>query len=235
VQKSRPRTAHQSGKSVSRGGGGVPRPTVIAAAGLLLVILIWAIWPSPLSRVANLDSRGSTIVTFGDSLTSGVGAPAGQDYPSQLSALAGVNIINAGISGDTTESALARLDDDVLPNNPRIVIVGLGGNDFLRRVPIETTEANLRETVRRIRDAGAMVVLLGFRFPTLGARYETMYERVAREERCLLIPDLLDGILSNPSLRSDDIHPNARGYQLMAERISGPLRKLIRKAEGAGR
>jgi lysophospholipase L1-like esterase len=205
----------------------------VLAAAVVLVIAAWLLWPSRYARVANLGSRGAGIVAFGDSLTAGYGAQQGEDYPSKLSSLIGTTVINAGVSGDTTESALARLDNDVLTRGPRIVIVGLGGNDFLQGVPIATTERNLRSAVRAIHGAGAMVVILGFRFPTLGASYEKMYAKVAGDERCLLIPDLLDGILSNPSLKSDEIHPNARGYQLMAERVAGPCKKLIRKADAA--
>jgi len=137
------------------------------------------------------------------------------------------------VSGDTTDAALARLDAEVLSATPRIVIVGLGGNDFLRGVPIATTEANLRTIVGKIQAAGAMVVLLGFRFPSLSADYGPMYERVAHDDACLLIAGVLKGILTDTSLKSDEIHPNARGYQLMAERIAGPCRKLIRKADAA--
>ncbi|HEU5161992.1 MAG TPA: arylesterase, partial [Thermoanaerobaculia bacterium] len=92
---------------------------------------------------------------------------------------------------------------------------------------------NLREIVRRAHDAGAMVVLLGFRFPSLKANYEEMYERIADEEKCLLIPDVLDGILTDASLRSDPIHPNGKGYALMAERVAEPVRDLIETADEA--
>ena len=204
---------------------------LIIAAAAVVALAAWLLWPSRYARVANLDSRGANVIAFGDSLTAGYGAQAGEDYPSRLSAITGTAVINAGVSGDTTESALGRLDGDVLQRSPRIVLVGLGGNDFLQGVPIATTEGNLRAAIRAIHAAGAMVVLLGFRFPTLGASYETMYAKVAKEERCLLVPHLLDGILSNPALKSDEIHPNARGYQLMADRIAGPLKKLIRKAD----
>lgn len=138
--------------------------------------------------------------------------------------------MNAGVSGDTTAGALERIDRDVLANSPRIVIVGLGGNDFLRGVPMANTEQNLRSIVRQIQQAGAMVVLLGFRFPSFNANYESMYERVATDEGALFVPDLLDGILSDPKLRSDEIHPNAAGYAIMAERIASPLKKLMAKA-----
>jgi acyl-CoA thioesterase-1 len=211
------------------------RARIIAAAVAGAVILAWLLWPSPYARVANLDSRGSNVIAFGDSLTAGYGAQAGEDYPSKLSALLGINVINAGVSGDTTESALARIDDAVLSRDPRIVIVGLGGNDFLQGVPVATTERNLRSIARAIHGAGAMVVLLGFRFPSISADYETMYGDVARDERCLLIPNVLRGILTDPSLKSDEIHPNARGYALIAERVAAPCRKLLPKADAARR
>jgi acyl-CoA thioesterase-1 len=201
---------------------------VHVAIALVAVMLGYRFWPRS-ANVANLDSRGTTIVAFGDSLTAGYGAGPGEDYPSRLAAMLNTPVVNAGVSGDTTESALARVDD-VLAKNPRIVIVGLGGNDFLRRAPIETTKANLASIVRRIQGQGAMVVLLGFEFPTFGPDYGDLYEDVADEQRCLLVPDLLDGILSNPKLKSDEIHPNAAGYALMAERVSGPLSKLIARA-----
>ena len=205
-------------------------PKYVTALVFVLVALVFVLRPSPYSRVKNLDSRGSAIIAFGDSLTSGYGAGEGQDYPSQLSTLIGVPVVNAGISGDTTESAMPRIEQDVVERSPRIVIVGLGGNDFLGGVALATTEANLRRIVRQIQEAGAMVVLLGFRFPSLGADYEGMYRRVAKDEHCLLVTGVLKGIINNPALKSDQIHPNAAGYRLMAERIATPLQKLIRKA-----
>ena len=190
-------------------------------------------WPG--AKVTNLDSRGTAVIAFGDSLTAGVGAAEGEDYPSRLAHKAGVEILNAGVSGDTTEAALARIEADVLAHDPRIVIIGLGGNDFLRRVPTADTEKNLRQIVRRIQQQGAMVVLLGFEFPSFGPSYASMYERVADDEKCLLIPDLMDGILNNQSMKSDEIHPNARGYDLMAERVAEPLEDLIERANDARR
>lgn len=211
----------------------VDKRALIGGGTVLFVVLVWLLWPA--AKVTNLDSRGTTVIAFGDSLTAGVGAAAGEDYPSRLAQRAGVEILNAGVSGDTTESAWSRIDADVLAHDPRIVIVGLGGNDFLRRVPIAETEANLRKIVRKIQAQGAMVVLLGFEFPSLGPSYADMYERVGADEKCLLIPDLMDGILNNQSMKSDEIHPNARGYDLMAERVEKPLEKLIERANDARR
>lgn len=198
-------------------------------AALVVAFAAWVGWRHySIGNVRNLDSRGSNVIAFGDSLTAGYGAGAGEDYPSRVSASTGIAIINAGVSGDTTESALARLDKDVLSRDPRIVIVGLGGNDYLQSVPIATTETNLRSIIDKVEAAGAAVLLLGFRFPSLNADYEAMYKRVAKDEHCLFAPNLLSGILTHPELKSDEVHPNARGYQLMADRVAGPLQKLLR-------
>jgi acyl-CoA thioesterase-1 len=207
-------------------------PAQWAIAAALLLSLTWGFWPSRYSKVKNLDARGSTIVAFGDSLTEGFGAGPGEDYPSRLAKMIATPVTNAGVSGDTTESALARLDE-VLALHPRVVIVGLGGNDFLRRTPIAVTAANLRTIVKRTQANGAMVVLLGFRFPSIGGDYDALYESIADDEGCLLIPDMLDGILRNPKLKSDEIHPNAAGYELMAERIAPSLAKLLARADAA--
>jgi acyl-CoA thioesterase I len=197
----------------------------LAGAAVAVLLALWLLWPG--ARVKNRDSKGQSIVAFGDSLTAGYGAGEGEDYPSKLSTLIGRSVVNAGVSGDTTQQALARIDADVLEENPRLVIVGLGGNDFLQGVPIETTEASLRSIVRKIHDRGSMVLLLGYKFPSLQKNYGAMYERVADDEECLLVEDLLDGILSDPSLKSDEIHPNAKGYALLAERIAPACRKLL--------
>lgn len=203
------------------------------AAVIAILVAAWLLWPESYSHIENLDSRGSAIVAFGDSLTAGYGAGEGEDYPSRLASATGLSIINAGVSGDTTESALKRLEREIVDVNPRIVIVGLGGNDYLQSVPIGRTESNLRKIIRIIQNEGAIVVLLGFRFPSLQLDYEGMYERLADEEGALLIPDMLDGILGDASLKSDSVHPNAKGYALMAERVEGPLLKLARKADAA--
>ena len=206
------------------------RKQAIIVSAVSAVLIAWLLWPSRYERVKNLASPGSNIISFGDSLTAGYGASSGEDYPTQLSQRIRVPVINAGVSGDTTESALARIDNAVLAASPRIVIVGLGGNDYLRGVNIATTEANLRTIIKKIHDRGAMVVLLGFTFPSLTADYGSMYERVADDEECLLVEGVMKGILRDRSLKSDEIHPNARGYALMADRIAPPVAKLIEEA-----
>jgi acyl-CoA thioesterase-1 len=182
--------------------------TFALVAAAVVIFASWVAWRHySIGNVRNLDSHGTNVIAFGDSLTAGYGAQPGEDYPSRVSAATGIAIINAGISGDTTESALARLDRDVLSRDPRIVILGLGGNDYLQSIPIAATETNLRSIIDKIEGAGAAVILLGFRFPSLNADYEAMYKRVAKEERCLFVANVLSGILTHPELKSDEVHP----------------------------
>ncbi|MHB8836211.1 MAG: GDSL-type esterase/lipase family protein [Candidatus Methylomirabilia bacterium] len=170
------------------------------------------------------------MVCFGDSLTAGVGAKPGEDIASRLGAALGRSVVNAGVSGDTTKTALLRVAADVLVHRPGIVVVSLGGNDFLHGVPAETAGENLGAIVRTIQESGAMVVLGGFSFPSLSEDWLGMYARVAERQGCLLVPDLLAGIAGKPELKSDSIHPNAAGYAVMAGRLEKPLRDLMRRA-----
>ena len=181
-------------------------------------------------EIANRRSQGTAIICFGDSLTYGHGASGGRDYPSRLAAALGRDVINAGVNGDTTRDALQRLEPDVLSRNPRLVIVTLGGNDFLRQMPMHETFANLDDIVRRIQARGAMVVLVGVPSAVFGNPAQGEYERIARARHALLLPDLLDDILGDPHLKSDGLHPNDAGYQLMADRVVQAVQPLLEDA-----
>ncbi|MFH1768662.1 MAG: GDSL-type esterase/lipase family protein [Candidatus Omnitrophota bacterium] len=170
-------------------------------------------------NTVNLNWQGTNVICFGDSITFGVGAASGFDYPSYLAALLDKEVINAGLSGDTTESALLRLEKDVLEKDPAIVIVVLGGNDFLRRRPILETAANLEKIIKRIQKSGALVFLCDISGPQLMSRYKKEYKDLAERNGAVYIPDLLSGIVNNPSLMSDYIHPNGRGYEIIAQRV----------------
>jgi len=181
--------------------------------------------------VRNLDSQGQSVICFGDSLTEGVGAGKGEDYPSILARQLTYPIINAGRPGDTSVDGLARLERDVLSQNPRLVIVLLGGNDFLRQLPLSDTKKNIEEIVKRVQGSGAMVALVGIRLGLFTDEYGPAYEEIAKENGAVFIPEILKGILSDPKLRSDPIHPNAAGYQLIAQRILERIRPLLEAAD----
>lgn len=172
-------------------------------------------------------TAGQNVIAFGDSLVTGRGASAGRDFVSVLSNRLRVPIVNAGRSGDTTETALARVDRDVLSRSPRIVLVVLGGNDFLRRVPRQHTFTNLATIVDRIRRRGAAVVVVGVSSGIFSDPDRDAYEAVARGASAGFVPDILDGIIGHGDLMSDSIHPNDRGYEMMADRLEPVLRELV--------
>jgi lysophospholipase L1-like esterase len=172
-------------------------------------------------------TRGTTIVAFGDSLVSGNGTSGGGNFVSVLSSRLGVNIINAGRSGDTTSAALNRLQSDVLARDPRIVIVLLGGNDLLRGVPQTQRLANMTQIVQRIRAAGSAVLLVGLSDSFLNPFGGGLDELADRTDSAL-VPGILDGILGRQELMADGIHPNNAGHRLIADRIEPALKDLLR-------
>ena len=203
------------------------RSCLIGGSGLAVLLILAGCSSRP--DVAHLDSTGTAIICFGDSLTQGEGASPGHDYPSLLARALGRAIINAGVNGNTTREALQRLEADVLSKNPRLVIVEFGGNDFLQRQPWEGTFAHLDTVVRRIQERGAMVVLVGVQPGFFGDAARGAYRKIARARRAAFVPNILEGILTDPALKSDDIHPNDLGYEKIAQRIAEAVRPLLQE------
>jgi len=177
--------------------------------------------------IDNRNSAGTTIVCFGDSLTAGYGAAIGHDYPSLISKKINLPVINAGVSGNTTGDALERLDQDVLTQNPKLVIITLGANDYFHGRPKEETLANMIKIIERIKSHGAMVAWAEVQMGVLGDPYIEDFTTLAKREHILLIPNILSGIIDNPELKYDQIHPNDAGYKIMAERIYQHIKSLI--------
>lgn len=175
--------------------------------------------------VPNLDSPGRTIVCLGDSITSGVGTSPGAAYPDLLASRLGVEILNAGVSGDTAEDGLARLDD-VLEQDPWLVLVELGGNDILRRVPPARTEAALRQILDRLLAARVAPVLVEIETP-FGGAYSAIFEKLGDEYDIPVIEDTLGEILLDPALKADTIHPNDQGHAVLAEAIAETLEPIL--------
>lgn len=186
----------------------------IISGCVLAAIIIYLFIPSSY-EIRNANPASDTIVCFGDSLTHGTGAKKGMDYPSQLSGLIGREIINAGVPGDTTATALSRIDD-ILEENPGIVLLTLGGNDLKNRVNKNTTFKNLEIIINKLQDNGALVVLGGIDIPVWGRGFGDAYQELAEKTGSVLVPDILNGIFGKRRLMCDSIHPNSEGYTIMA-------------------
>jgi acyl-CoA thioesterase I len=208
------------------------RPGKTPLSGILLFAgFLSACSGENFAQIRNIRSAGETIICFGDSLTEGVGAGEGEDYPSALSRQLASPVLNAGRGGDTTADALQRLSDTVLSKNPRLVILFLGGNDFLRQRPRQETRKNLEEIVQRVQARGAIVAIVGMRLGLFTDEYARIFEETARQFGALYIPGVMKGILSDAKFRSDPIHPNGSGYRLIAERIAEKVKPLLREAD----
>jgi len=194
--------------------------------------------------------RNSTIVCLGDSLTTGHGADIpGVDsfrksYPALLQNKIKLRLVNAGADGNTASQGLARLENDVLSKNPHIVLIELGANDLLQRIPLAETENNLRNIINRLQNGTRKIFLVKFYteavardmlesmdIPDYDAQsdlikqYDEMYNSLARNYNIELIDDIWTGIWRKHM--SDNIHPNAKGYELMADLLFTKLKPYL--------
>jgi len=180
-------------------------------------------------EIKNLGSKGKNIICFGDSITFGYGAGAGEDFPAQLGKLTSIPVINAGISGDTSTEALVRLEDDVLKKDPCLVLIEFGGNDFIKNVPMQDTIKNTEEMVDKIQARGAMVAIVDISSGLFMRAYRGELAKIAAKKNAIFIPCVLDKIITNPSMKSDFLHPNAAGYKEISCRINNKISDYLKK------
>ncbi len=177
------------------------------------------------------------IVAFGDSLTSGYGLPAKDAFPVKLQAALrakgyAVDVVNAGVAGDTTKAGLARLDWSV-PKQAEAAIVEFGANDAFQGVPPAAIRQNLASIVERLKTRGLDVMIAGMKAPrNLGPAYydsfDAIFPEVAAKYDCVLYPFYLEGVVADRALNQPDvIHPNAAGVDAIVERITPTVEKLI--------
>lgn len=180
------------------------------------------------------------IVFLGDSLTAGYGLPASQAYPSLVQqrlrdAGLAAEVVNAGVSGDTSAGGLRRLDWS-LDGDVKVLVVALGGNDALRGLSTDELRRNLAAIIERARRRSVTVVLAGMEAPpNLGTTYTSAFRQVYRdlaaEYRLALIPFLLQGVAGNAALnQADGIHPNAAGARKVADLVFPSVERAIREA-----
>jgi lysophospholipase L1-like esterase len=166
-----------------------------------------------------------TIVAFGDSLTYGTGAAENESYPAVLAQLIGRTVVRVGVPGEVTAGSLERLPSVIDEYRPALVIVCLGGNDLLRRVDDAEIAANLRQIIQTIKASGSSVVLVGVPRPALVTSAAAFYADLAQELDIPYEGKIVTDVLYQRDLKSDPIHPNAKGYRRMAEAIAELLKK----------
>ena len=200
-------------------GSFAPRIGALLAAILLLA--------SGCGQQAKLPplAPDAVLLAFGDSLTYGTGANENESYPAQLARISGRRVVREGVPGEVSATGLARLPAALDEHRPRLLILCHGGNDFLRRLPKEQAAENLRAMIRLARSRGVDVLLIGT--PEIGFTLTppAFYADVAKQFGVPYEGEVMTRILRDGSLKSDQIHPNAKGYLLMAERVFDLLRK----------
>ncbi len=188
---------------------------------------LFALLPLACSRQPQLPPLASdaVILAFGDSLTFGTGAGDAQSYPEMLAGLTGRKVVNAGVPGEISKDGLERLPGVLEEVQPDLLILCHGGNDMLRRQDQQQLRANLAGMLQLARDQGIAVVLVAVPEPGLALKPPALYEELAKEFAFPLEKETIISILKKSELKSDQVHPNAAGYQRMAESFADLLRK----------
>ena len=205
------------------------RSLLLLSISAVAALAFW-LWPSANWRYRNFPpTADGPWVAFGDSLTSGYGASEGGSYPAQLSRLWGIPIENMGVPGETSADGLRRISQ-VEALNPRVVLLCFGGNDVLQNLPRAQMFANVGAMIDRLQARGTFVVLIGVRGTgVLSDANAKGFEQLAREKEVKFVPNILDGLLTQPSLMTDYVHPNDAGYARIVERLNDELKSLLPK------
>lgn len=223
-----PMSGNRDYRTAPRRGFGMLLLTIAVALGSLVI--------GP-----NAAADPVRILAFGDSLTAGYGLDAADSFPARLERTLReqgheVEVINAGVSGDTTSGGLARLDW-ALAEQPDAVILALGANDGLRAIDPAVTRENLDRLIGQLKERGLPVLLAGMLAPpnlgrAYGERFNAIYPELADKHDVLLYPFFLEGVAAEAELNQDDgIHPNPRGVAVMVERMLPLVERLIARAE----
>jgi acyl-CoA thioesterase I len=192
-----------------------------AFAFLLLVGAGCGDSPRKISRLP----ADAVVLAFGDSLTFGTGAQEHESYPVQLEKLIGRRVVRAGIPGEVTAQALERLPGTLDEHAPKLLLLCIGGNDFLRRMGNQQAEQNVRAMVKLAKSRGVDVMLIATPEPSLRVAPPAFYAAIAREHGLLYEEGVIGEVLKDGSLKADQVHPNARGYRIIAERLAESLKR----------
>lgn len=175
--------------------------------------------------------RQGPVVILGDSVANGYGLQEGEGFVDLLSKRLGIDIVNLGKNGNTTGASVERVGKEILPLKPSLVIIELGGNDALNKVALEETRSNLVKMIEELQNEKIPILLMGVRGGVFSDKYYELYNELADEYQLAYLADMLDGIMDNPSLKLDAIHPNAKGHLFLADRVEPVLRPLLQKIQ----
>jgi acyl-CoA thioesterase-1 len=182
---------------------------------------------------ADSTSGEETIVCLGDSMTAGGSATVvGKDdkskaWPAFLQNKVNIPVINAGVGGDTTAQGLARVKKDVLSKNPRIVIIELAGNDYIQNIPLATTKNNLQKIIDMVNDGRRKIYLIPT-YPVWNTQVEDMFASLVSSNNIERIDDTLADVFGvKEYMSADDLHPNAKGYEKMADNIFEAIKPYL--------
>jgi len=198
------------------------RLRVWLALGLALVAALAGCGKSP--QLAPL-APDAVVLAFGDSLTYGTGAGDAQSYPAQLEQLIARRVVRSGVPGEVTAAALARLPGALEAHAPRLLILCIGGNDFLRNLSKSAAAQNVRAMVALAKARAIDVVLVGTPEKGITVTPPAFYAEIAQAYDIPYEGKVIGQVLRDSALKSDPIHPNAEGYRLIAERIAALLRE----------
>jgi acyl-CoA thioesterase-1 len=221
---------------------------IIVTSFLLIVFLFMSCIPGNRQNI----NDGFTLVCLADSLTAGHGATTpGEDnfdksFPSFLQKKVSIPVINAGVTGNTTIQGLVRVNDDVISRNPKIVVIGLGANDFFQNIPLSTTKENLQNIISMVNNESRKIYLAKFYTEAIAREMITMFDindydeqtsinnqynelfySLATSNNIELREDIWDGVWGIHM--SDHIHPDEHGYKIMAENIFKVLKPYLQE------
>lgn len=193
---------------------------------IFTVLILFFIAACGVQDIVNYPAKEGPIVAFGDSLTYGQGVSAKDAYPALLTEKWQREVINLGVSGDTSLQGLAR-KEQIKALRPSFVLIEFGANDLFKRIPREKTQAALEELVDYAQNLGAVVVLLDTGGNSAMNPYKKMLKKIAKEKQTLYVDGIMDGIFNNRSLKSDNLHPNEQGYKKIADKIDKVVRPYL--------
>lgn len=208
--------------------------SIAAWRGLLLSLLLLALFAT------TAHSASKTVLVLGDSLSAEYGLARASGWVTLLeqrlqAERIDARVVNASISGETTSGGRARLPALLAQHRPQVVLIELGGNDALRGLALDGTEANLRALITLAQQSGARTVLLGMQIPPnygrdYASRFAALYPRLAKETHSALVPFFLQGLVGQPAMfQADRIHPTAQAQPLLLDNVWPHLKPLVLK------